>query len=228
MALLVSPIGWVAPGQAGAGREPTALSDAAAAEPARPRWQWPLSPAPDVVEPFRPPAKKWLSGHRGVDLAASAGDEVRSPAAGTVSFSGTVVDRGVITVTTPEGRRISFEPVAEPLPRGTRVTAGQRIAVRDPDAMHEGCGGCLHWGVREGEDYVNPLLFVQDLEPSILLPVPEQLRPRADSGRAFLKGREPPRTWGTPVVPTRPSPDVQERTGRYQFVILPRGYLTNL
>lgn len=173
VALLVSPIGGAAPGQPDTGMEPAMLPHAAAAGPTRPRWQWPLSPAPEVVEPFRAPAKKWLSGHRGVDLAASAGQEVRSPATGTVSFSGTVVGRGVITITTPEGRRISFEPVAEQLPRGIRVTAGQRIALRDPNAVHEGCGGCLHWGVREGEDYVNPLLFVQDLEPSILLPVPE-------------------------------------------------------
>jgi hypothetical protein len=29
---------------------------------------------------------------------------------------------------------------------------------------------CVHWGVRRGEDYVNPLAFVMDLRPSVLLP----------------------------------------------------------
>lgn len=155
---------------------PGGAAPAALAGTDRPRWEWPLSPRPAVVGAYRPPAQRWLSGHRGVDLAAAPGQEVRSPAAGTVSFSGTVVDRGVITVTTADGRRISMEPVAQQLPRGTRVSAGQRIALRDEQAVHEPCGTCLHWGVREGEEYVNPLLFVGDLRPSVLLPVPEHLK----------------------------------------------------
>jgi murein DD-endopeptidase MepM/ murein hydrolase activator NlpD len=32
---------------------------------------------------------------------------------------------------------------------------------------------CIHWGVRRGEDYLNPLSFVTDLRPSILLPLAE-------------------------------------------------------
>lgn len=155
---------------------PGGTTQAALAGSDRPRWAWPLSPRPAVVGAYRPPAQRWLSGHRGVDLAAAPGQEVYSPAAGTVSFSGTVVDRGVITVTTADGHRISMEPVAQQLPRGTRVSAGQRIAVRDEQAGHEPCGTCLHWGVREGEEYVNPLLFVGDLRPSVLLPVPAHLK----------------------------------------------------
>ena len=32
---------------------------------------------------------------------------------------------------------------------------------------------CVHWGVRRDGDYVNPLQFVQDMRPSVLLPVPQ-------------------------------------------------------
>jgi hypothetical protein len=32
--------------------------------------------------------------------------------------------------------------------------------------------GCLHWGVRQGEEYINPLQFVMDMRPSVLLPRP--------------------------------------------------------
>ena len=60
-------------------------------------WTWPVTPKPAVTRTFQPPAQKWLSGHRGVDLGAAPGTEVRSPAAGTVSFTGVVVDRPVIT-----------------------------------------------------------------------------------------------------------------------------------
>ena len=73
------------------------------------------------------------------------------------------------------GLRSSFEPVESHLVRGDRVLRGQVVGVlRGRD--HCGSRDCLHWGVRRDEDYVNPLQFVGALEPSVLLPVPEQLR----------------------------------------------------
>ncbi|WP_129360642.1 M23 family metallopeptidase [Rothia uropygioeca] len=137
-----------------------------------PRWVWPTSPAPAVERKFEKPARKWDPGHRGVDLAVKPGQTIRSPASGTVTFSGRVVDRGVITVTTDDGYLTSFEPVTEQLPRGTRVSSGDVIARRDWEQSHEGCSSCLHWGVRHGGDYVNPLLLVGALSPSVLWPLP--------------------------------------------------------
>ena len=135
-----------------------------------PGWSWPLSPRPSVLRAFDPPAKPWLSGHRGVDLeAAYDGAPVVSPAAGTVSFVGVVVDRPVITIDHGNGLRSSFEPVASPLAAGSAVAKGD--AVGKVQAGHCGPGPpCLHWGVRRGEEYVNPLAFVMDLRPSVLLP----------------------------------------------------------
>jgi murein DD-endopeptidase MepM/ murein hydrolase activator NlpD len=115
------------------------------------------------------PAKPWLSGHRGVDLeAAQVGAPLISPAAGTVSFVGTVVDRPVITIDHGNGLRSSFEPVTSSLAAGSAVAEGDVLG--QVQAGH--CGPappCLHWGVRRGEDYVNPLAFVMDLRPSVLL-----------------------------------------------------------
>ncbi|WP_256394868.1 M23 family metallopeptidase [Kocuria sp. TGY1127_2] len=112
-----------------------------------------------------------------MDLAVKPGQTIRSPASGTVTFSGRVVDRGVITVTTDDGYLTSFEPVTEQLPRGTRVSSGDVIARRDWEQSHEGCSSCLHWGVRHGGDYVNPLLLVGALSPSVLWPLPPRPRP---------------------------------------------------
>lgn len=139
----------------------------------RPPWNWPVGPEHRVLTPFAPPAQKWLSGHRGVDLAARYGQPVLAPTEGTITFSGRVADRTVVTLTSGE-RRISFEPVSDPLPRGRRVHRGQQIALRDRRQSHEDCGPCLHWGVREGEDYVNPLLFLGATGPSVLWPVPQK------------------------------------------------------
>lgn len=134
-----------------------------------PAWSWPLSPRPAVLRAFDPPARPWLSGHRGVDLeAAHDGAPLISPAAGTVSFVGTVVDRPVITIDHGNGLRSSFEPVASSLAAGSAVAEGDVLG----QVQSGHCGPappCLHWGVRRGEDYVNPLAFVMDQRPSVLL-----------------------------------------------------------
>jgi len=146
----------------------------AAAAPAdtapRASWDWPLSPRPAVLRAFDPPEKPWMSGHRGVDLEATRdGVPVTSPESGTVSFVGVVVDRTVITIDHGGGLRSSFEPVDSPLTAGTLVAKGETIGTLQPG--HCGSLACVHWGVRRGEAYVNPLEFVTDLRPSILLPV---------------------------------------------------------
>ncbi|GAB3563285.1 M23 family metallopeptidase [Arthrobacter alkaliphilus] len=154
----------------------------------RPDWAWPLSPTPAVLRGFDPPAKPWLSGHRGVDLRAAAdGVAVAAPAGGTVSFVGVVVDRPVITIDHGGGLLSSFEPVDSELSKGAPVSKGQDIgAVR---AGH--CPGppCLHWGVRRGEDYVNPLAFVTDLRPSVLLPWTSAGAGRFSDARRWRKSR---------------------------------------
>jgi murein DD-endopeptidase MepM/ murein hydrolase activator NlpD len=122
-----------------------------------------------VLRAFDPPAKPWLSGHRGVDLQAPHdGAAVTSPAAGTVTFAGVVVDRPVITVDHGNGLRSSFEAVRSDLTPGTAVAKGEALGWIQPG--HCGPGPCMHWGVRRGEEYLNPLAFVTDVRPSILLP----------------------------------------------------------
>ena len=123
-----------------------------------------------MLRDFDPPPKPWLSGHRGVDLeSASDGVQVTSPAAGTVSFVGVVVDRPVITIDHGNGLRSSLEPVESSLAAGSVVAAGQPLGTLLPG--HCTPTSCVHWGVRRGDDYVNPLQFVMDLRPSILLPL---------------------------------------------------------
>lgn len=143
----------------------------ATGQPASPpgSWSWPLSPRPAVLRVFDPPDRPWLSGHRGVDLqTAYDGAPVTSPAAGTVAFVGFVVDRPVVTIDHGNGLRSSFEPVESTLRPGDAVAEGSVLG----RALPGHCGGtpCIHWGVRRGDDYLNPLAFVMDLRPSILLP----------------------------------------------------------
>ena len=148
--------------------------------------------APRVIHPFEKPAQRWSAGHRGVDLAVPDRDRhVYAPAPGRVVFSGTVVNRKVLVIAHPDGRRSTFEPMDEALPVGTEVTAGDAVGtVAAPESAGENgerpyrrCSvPCLYWGVRQGgargdgsgreAEYVNPMSLLGSQDPSILLPVP--------------------------------------------------------
>jgi len=133
----------------------------------------PLDGPVRVLRPFDPPEQPWLAGHRGVDLTATAGGEVRAPADGVVTFAGMVAGRGVISVLHGDGRRSSLEPVSATLPTGTRVVAGDPLGTVAGDAHGGGPGGpALHWGVREGDVYVDPWALLPGRGPVVLLPVP--------------------------------------------------------
>ncbi|MDV8149402.1 M23 family metallopeptidase [Arthrobacter sp. B10-11] len=147
-----------------------APASGAAVTPGAGGWDWPLPPRPAVLRGFDPPDKPWMSGHRGVDLQAAAdGAPVTAPESGTVSFVGVVVDRPVITIDHGNGLRSSFEPVESSLPAGAAVSKGDVLGT--VVAGHCAMTPCVHWGVRRGEDYINPLSLVTDLRPSILLPM---------------------------------------------------------
>jgi len=126
----------------------------------RNRWSWPLQPRPQVVNPFDPPAVRWGSGHRGVDLDADAGQEVLAPTSGVVAFRGTVVDRGVLVLETSGGLRTTFEPVDSALEVGTSVEHGQVVGTVSAVPGHCAPVTCLHWGVLDGDTYLDPLALV--------------------------------------------------------------------
>jgi murein DD-endopeptidase MepM/ murein hydrolase activator NlpD len=118
----------------------------------------PVSPGL-VVRPFDPPPRPWLAGHRGVDLTATAGAPVRSPRAGTVLFARVIAGRGVITVSHSGGLRTTYEPVTASVTVGEAVDAGEILATVDPG--HPGCpAACLHWGLRRGDTYLDPMILL--------------------------------------------------------------------
>lgn len=120
---------------------------------------------------FNPPPERWLAGHRGIDLATTVGEPVRSPGAGVVTLARRVVDRGVVTVDHGGGVVSSFEPVAAPPPVGTIVARGDPIGVVADERHHCPRDACLHWGVRVGGAYVDPLDVLAGFGPVVLLPL---------------------------------------------------------
>lgn len=123
-----------------------------------------------VLASFDPPEKEWLLGHRGVDLDAGLGDVVRAAGAGTVSWAAPIAGRGVVVVLHPDGRRTTYEPVDASVEVGQVVGTGEELGRLDAGAGH--CGGvpsCLHWGLRRGDDYLDPMLLLRRGRP-VLLP----------------------------------------------------------
>lgn len=120
-------------------------------------YSWPLSPAPAVLRPFQPPMHPYGPGHRGVDLAGSAGQQVLAAADGVVVFAAPLAGRGVVSVQHADGLRSTYEPVTAVVTAGAAVRRGQLLGHLEPG--HASCAPavCLHWGVRRDEEYLDPL-----------------------------------------------------------------------
>lgn len=154
VAVLVEVAGLTAPGAVAAPRE---------------GFGWPLAGTPAVLRPFRPPATDYGPGHRGVDLGAAAGDPVLAAGAGRVTYAGVLAGRGVVAVTHDSGLRTTYEPVRADVGVGDLVGLGDVLG--ELAAGHGSCpGDCLHWGLRRGDAYLDPLTLVE-AGPVRLLPV---------------------------------------------------------
>ncbi|MGW7384319.1 murein hydrolase activator EnvC family protein [Streptomyces sp. NPDC054794] len=135
---------------------------------------WPVGVRPAVLRGWEPPATVYGRGHRGVDLGAAPGTPVRAVAAGRVSFAGRVAGRGVVSVELGgTDLRTTYEPVTASVHKGDEVAAGETVGTLEPTGSH--CTTtCLHWGLRRGKTYLNPLSL---LPPWLLNGGPPRLLP---------------------------------------------------
>ncbi|MFI6810809.1 M23 family metallopeptidase [Nonomuraea sp. NPDC050328] len=141
--------------QALALRKPAAQAPA----PRAPAWGWPLTGNPRILRPFNPPPVPWLSGHRGVDLAAPQGTPVYAAGPGTVAYAGPLASRGVVSIVHTKGMRTTYLPVKASVRRGDIVTTGTQVGVIEGLVSH--CReSCLHWGLIQDHRYLDPLLLV--------------------------------------------------------------------
>lgn len=119
-----------------------------------------------ISAPHSLPFGEYAAGHRGIDLPASTGLPVHSPAAGTVSFVGTVVDRPVVSVRVDLRTVLSLEPVESEMQVGDTVARGAAVGVVATGGHCDDV--CVHLGVRVDGKYMNPLRFFRP--KPVLLP----------------------------------------------------------
>ena len=131
--------------------------------PAAHAWSWPVQGP--VVQPFSyDEAHPYASGqHRGVDIGADAvGERVVAPAAGTVSFAGTVPSNGkTVTIETADGYSVTLTHLGSiAVPRGTTVAEQDTMGTIGPSGTPEVDEPYVHLGIRITADpngYVDPL-----------------------------------------------------------------------
>ncbi|GAA3174612.1 hypothetical protein GCM10010531_30240 [Blastococcus jejuensis] len=157
----------------------------ATAEPSGPPpavalWASPVG-EPTVTRAFDAPSSPYGPGHRGVDLAGAPGAAVLAAGDGVVVFAGMVAGRPVVSIDHADGLRTTYEPVDPSVAAGQQVTRGSPIGTLL--AGHPSCmaAACLHWGLRRGETYLDPL--------ALLRPPRVRLLPM---GRSVPRGRGPP------------------------------------
>lgn len=131
-------------------------------------WQWPLDGPRTVPTVFVAPPTPYGRGHRGVDMRFSDA-VVHAPDDGVVTFVGQVAGRGVITIGYSNGLKSSIEPVTSTLHAGDRVSRGMEIA--RAERGHATCPECVHFGVRRGDVYINPMLCFEAVPWSVLKPL---------------------------------------------------------
>lgn len=109
-----------------------------------------------IVRHFEPPPTQYGAGHRGIDIAAPSGETVVAAASGRVAFAGQVGGHLFVSIDHSDGLRSTYSFLSE-----TLVVAGQTVSQGDPVALtgegHPGAGTpALHFGVRRGNEYLDP------------------------------------------------------------------------
>lgn len=149
-------------------------------------WTWPTGGA--VLQPFGfDPAHPYAAGqHRGIDVAGEPGSTVLAPAAGTVTFAGTVPTSGKsVTIETADGYAVTLTHLGSlAVARGATVAEGDGAGTVGPSGDAEVGQPYVHLGVRVASNpqgYLDPLslLTPRDAAAPALVAVPVPAQPAA-------------------------------------------------
>ena len=136
-------------------------------------WTWPARGP--VLETFSfDPAHPYAAGqHRGIAIGADAGTAVVAPAAGIVTFAGTVPTNGLtLTIQTAEGLAVSLTHLGSTgVAPNVHVAEGAVVGTVGPSGTAEFAVPYVHLGIRTASNdqgYLDPLGFL----PAVTAPAP--------------------------------------------------------
>lgn len=186
---------------------PVLIAFQAGAPPAL-AWTWPVEGP--VLRPFALGDDPYAAGqHRGIDIAAAPGTDVRSPAPGRITFAGTVPGGGrTVTVETPDGYSVTLLHLGTiAVARDVPVDEGAVVGTVGPSGTPEHAQAYVHLGVRRTVDpngYVDPLRLLP--APAPPPPAPERSEPQPEERQA------PPPPGPEPAAPTESQPVADAET----------------
>jgi len=175
-------------------------------------WTWPVDGT--VLRPFVAEGDPYAGGqHRGIDIAARAGADVRSAATGVVAFVGQLPHEGLcLTIRTADGYSVTLVHLGSIGVRmGTAIEEGEVVGTIGPSGDAEWGEPYVHLGIRLTADphgYLDPLSLLPAREASSASPV--QSAPGAQPA--------PPLS----VTPERVAPATRRATPRARNVAQPR------
>ena len=153
-------------------------------------WAWPIDGP--VLRPFVFGSDPYAAGqHRGIDVGGAVGESVRAPAAGTVSFAGSVPAGGrALTIRTADGYSVTLLQLGSiAVQRGDEVGEGARVGAVGESADAVTREPHVHLGVRrtaDEEGYLDPLAFLPE-RPRVVVPRPPPLRRRLRCSRSLRR-----------------------------------------
>lgn len=168
--------------------------------PAAYAWSWPVEGP--VLQPFSfDPAHPYAAGqHRGIDIGAATGTPVVAPAAGTVTFAGSVPTSGTsLTILTADGYSVTLTHMGTlAVARGATVAEGDAVGTVGPSGTPELDAPYLQLGIRVASD---PNGY---LDPLTLLPAPAPVT--SPSAPAPGAGSSAPPVQNAPAPPAATTP----------------------
>ncbi len=183
-------------------------------------WSWPADGA--VLRPFALGADTYAGGqHRGIDVAGADGSQIRAPAAGLVTFAGSLPTYGRgVTILTGDGYSVTLVHLgAVGVSKGETVAEGAPVGAMGSSGTPENAVPSVHLGIRRAADdqgYVDPLgLLPPRAAPSAPrddpAPSPEPVQPAAPVQPPSPAEPPPPaRTVASPLPVSAPQGTVTE------------------
>ena len=173
------------------------LLAALVAAPGASAWAWPVDGP--VLRPFVAVGDPYAGGqHRGMDIGAPTGSDVRSVTAGVVSFVGQLPRHGLcLTIRTEDGWSATLVHLGSiGVTVGTQVGEGDVVGAIGPSGEPEGAEPYVHLGIRltaDANGYVDPLtLLPQQRAPE--QPPPQQAQAQVPAPTAPMSVAAPPRS----------------------------------
>jgi hypothetical protein len=171
-------------------------------------WTWPVE-GPVLQQFAYDEAHPYAAGqHRGIDIGADAlGEKVAAPAAGTVSFAGSVPGSGdSVTIQTPGGYSVTLTHLGSiAVSRGDSIAEGNPVGTIGPSGTPEVDGPYVHLGIRVTSDangYLDPLGLLPPLSASGPTQTDPPTSQPSAGGQTATTSTAPPAVTPEPVTST--------------------------